>query len=65
MEFTKRGFLFFFFLNQMITVIKTILILYWLSRSGRVTEFADPNTQHLNMVVAMKVYSISAGRTLH
>ena len=43
----------------------TILILYWLSRSGRVTEFADPNTQQLNMVVAMRVYSISAGRTLH
>ena len=30
-----------------------------------VTEFADPNTQQLNMVVAMRVYSISAGRTLH
>ena len=29
------------------------------------TEFADPNTQQLNMVVAMRVYSISAGRTLH
>ena len=24
-----------------------------------------PNTQQLNMVVAMRVYSISAGRTLH
>ena len=34
-------------------------------RSGRVTEFADPNTQQLNMVVAMRVYSISAGGTLH
>ena len=45
--------------------LKYILILYWLSRSGRVTEFADPNTQQLNMVVAMRVYSISAGRTLH
>ena len=46
-------------------LIYAILILYWLSRSGRVTEFADPNTQQLNMVVAMRVYSISAGRTLH
>ena len=34
-------------------------------QSGRVTEFADPNTQQLNMVVAMRVYSISVGRTLH
>ena len=39
-----------------------------LRRSGRVTEFADPNTQlktRLDAAVAMRVYSISAGRTLH
>ena len=29
------------------------------------TEFADSNTQQLNWVVAVRVYSISAGQTLH
>ena len=36
--------------------------------AGRVTEFADPNNPtetRLDAAVAMRVYSISAGRTLH
>ena len=42
--------------------------IFALRRSGRVTEFADPNTQlktRLDAAVAMRVYSISVGRTLH
>ena len=45
-----------------------VYTIFALRRSGRVTEFADPNTQlktRLDAAVAMRVYSISAERTLH
>ena len=51
--------------KKLFMLVQTI---FALRRSCRVTEFADPNTQlktRLDAAVAMKVYSISAGRTLH
>ena len=51
--------------STIVSRVYTIFALYW---SGRVTKFADPNTQQktrLDAVVVMRVYSISAGRTSH